>query len=157
VAVREASPALDTRLAALLNNSVPPQFDLIYAPYVLAGYPSPAEVLARDVPAIDRLHALLWWLRTELGITLDPVTMFDHMGDGSTTHTLDCGCEVDVEIVMRELGRLERWDRGEATLPTFEVEAEPCPTHPDHDWSGIFAAWKHDPTRPDTFYIEDSG
>jgi hypothetical protein len=144
---------------------MPQLFDVVYTPVQILGFPEPnTTVMARRVEAIDRVHAILWWLRSELGIVIDPVTMFSDAGrdlSGYVPHSLDCGCEIHLHISMHELNRWERMKRGVPAVPIAEVEAEPCPAHGDdlasydsrvrRDWNGAFRAWKHDPKLPDTF------
>ena len=132
-------------------------FDIIYRPVQILGYPEPdTTVMARRVEAIDRTHALLWWIRNELGLKVDPVEMFDQPYESEA----DCGCDIHLSFEMHQLGRIARIRRGEQAVPTADIECEPCDLHAEavgrrsphehRDWNGALAAWKHDPKRPDT-------
>lgn len=135
---------------------MPQKFDIVYAPTVLAP-PVNCHVMVRDVEALDRAHALLWWIRTELGLKVDPVEMFDE----PYRHEPECGCEFFIEFDMERLGRIARLRAGESAVPTAEIECEPCDQHAADDfnapesshreWNGTFAAWVSDAKRPDTF------
>lgn len=140
-------------------------FDIVYRPVQIAGYPEPdTTMMARRIEAIDRMHAILWWLRKELGVAIDPVTMFDdpsydlnRFGD----YEIECGCNVRMRFTMHELGRLDRLRRGVAAIPVVDISCEPCKRHGDdvtgydprqrRDWNGMLRAWKHDPKLPDNF------
>jgi hypothetical protein len=137
-------------------------FDVVYTPVQVAGYPEPyTTVMARRLGAIDRMHAILWWLRTELGVVIDPVTMFDNPAydlNGYGDYKIACGCELRVRFRMHTLGRFERMRRGVEAIPVVDVSAEPCELHDVHgdpregrNWNGFLRAWKHDPKLPDSF------
>jgi hypothetical protein len=136
---------------------MPQAFDVVYSPIHLVGFPEPdSTLLTRRVEAIDRAHALLWYLRSELGIVVDPVTMFDKSQgeNGFKTYELDCGCGLRMRFNMHELKWLERRRLGVPAIPYAEVETEPCADHEEDDhraWNGILRAWKHSPKLPKTF------
>jgi hypothetical protein len=141
---------------------VPQLFDIVYRPIQVLGYPTPdTYVMQRRVEAIDRTHALLWWIRHELGLNVDPVEMFDQ----SREYKPECGCEFYISFDMERLGLITRLRTAEQAVPTAEIECKPCELHaeqPDaygdprksRDWNGTFAAWKHDPKRPGSFKRE---
>jgi hypothetical protein len=148
--------------AEIRSEHVPQCFDIVYRPVQVIGYPTPGTyVMQRRVEAIDRTHALLWWIRNELGLNLDPVEMFD----APSEYKPECGCECFISFDMQRLGLITRLRTAEQAVPTAEIECAPCELHteqPDaygdprksRDWNGTFAAWKHDPKRPDTFKRE---
>ena len=73
--------------AEVRSEHVPQCFDIVYRSVQVIGYSTPdTYVMKRRVEAIDRTHALLWWIRNELGLNLDPVEMFDD-------YKPECGCE----------------------------------------------------------------
>lgn len=132
------------------------RFDIIYAPASfgpqLNGY-----VMARGVEAVDRTHALFRWLRDELGISVDPATMYDE----PIEQTLDCGCEIWMDFVLEKIGALASLRLGTRSAVAANIECDPCEEHlPDdpaappqagRDWNGRVSAWKHKPRRPDSF------
>jgi hypothetical protein len=144
------------------------QFDVVYRPVQVLGYPEPdTTVIARRVEAIDRTHAILWWIRNELQLTIDPVDMFD----APYNYGAACSCNFFILFEMQELGRIARLRTGEPAVPTVHIECDPCELHSDgsgrdedapntRDWNGMFAAWKHDPKRSKTFKqggVEEGG
>jgi len=132
------------------------RFDIIYIPVSLGPAPT-CHVLARGVEAIDRTHALLWWLRNELGVQVDPVSMFDKPID----ETLDCGCELYLSFRMEQVGRMTALLIGTRAAAVADIECRPCDQHTrtdwqapqraSRDWNGTVAAWKHKPGRPESF------
>ena len=131
-------------------------FDVVYTPVWVVGFPEPpSAVLARRVEALDRAHAILWWLRTELDIVIDPVTMFDKsMGDlnGLRTYSPSCGCEVHLSFRMHQLSRLQRMRRAVPAIPIAEIGCSPCEVHEaTRSWNGMLRAWVHNPKLSDEF------
>jgi len=138
---------------------VPEAFDIIYSPLARPGQKLTCHVMAREVEAIDRTHAILWWLRREFGLVVDPVEMFDQPHE----HTADCGCDLFVQFEMKSLGGIARLRTGESAAATADVECAPCADHGEkgdpapqthREWNGTFAAWDSDAERPDQFKLE---
>ena len=133
-------------------------FDIIYMPIALLGQKTDCFVMARGVEAIDRTHALLWWVRRDVGLTVDPVEMYEQPYE----HIADCGCSFYVSFETERLGSLARLRTGETAVPVANIECEPCDEHAEeldapqthHDWNGTFAAWSSDPKRADAFVMD---
>jgi hypothetical protein len=133
------------------------KFDILYAPAALVGDRLRVYTMAREVEAIDRPHALLWWLRHELGLTVDLVEMSEEPFD----YTASCDCDfffifgVD-EQPKRLLRRMPEPALG------VHIESTPCEVHEEKSvldppqkhrhWNGEFVAWPHDPKREDEYY-----
>ncbi len=133
-------------------------FDIIYWPSVLAS-PVQMTVLRRDVEAIGRAHALLWWVWREFDQKVDPVEMFD----GSREFQRSCGCSLSLSFYTMRQGRLERLTKT-PVMPVAVIEGEPCEAHEQggpHDprgggyWHGEVGAFGHDPQRPDVFVDDE--
>jgi len=123
-----------------------PLFDIIYAPVTLAP-PHRVQAVARNVAALDRVHALLWYLKDEYGLSLDPVTLFDLTN--LDEHQGACGCELRLTVQMAKVAPLKRLRSGEKAAPIIDIGSDPCKKHTR--LNGTLAAWKSDPRRPDTF------
>src|SRR5262249_8510820 len=128
-------------------------YDIVYTPNVLN--PS-SRVVRRGVTAIDRTHALLSWVRTELGEEIDPVEMFE----ADWEFKRPCGCAYEMRFEFMRRGRMARLTNA-PMVPGAWIECEPCKKHEDvHPfdaptggyWDGLVTALGHDPRRPDVLH-----